>query len=127
MSLDTSKLDPFIRAIADNWPGDWTIAPGISPTCPDCQSDQSYSPREFFSRYESGEIADEGSFSWQSCDSCGSSLGGDRYAAHAVHRKHHEVIHLAICQDCVLFHANGDEPENWEFKIEYMTENSHEK
>ena len=29
---------------------------------------------------------DEGSFSWSSCDGCGSTLGGDRYTAYAIER-----------------------------------------
>ena len=25
-----------------------------------------------------------------------------------------EVVHLDICENCLMFHANGDEPEEWE-------------
>jgi hypothetical protein len=75
------------------------------------------SPRSFFSAVQSGEVCDEGIFSWSSCDSCGSHLGGSRYAAHAVRRGDDgkiDIQHISICEDCMLFHANGDEPEVWE-------------
>lgn len=65
------------------------------------------------------EYLDEGSFSWSQCDSCGSTLGGNRYAAHGFVPDESdlptgEVVHLDICEDCLCFHANGDIPENWE-------------
>lgn len=38
---------------------------------------------ERFDIVPSGEEEEEASFSWQSCDGCGSTLGGDRFAATA--------------------------------------------
>jgi hypothetical protein len=66
---------------------------------------------------EARQCADEGSFSWSQCDACGSTLGGDRYPAHALSperlgRSEH-WIHLDVCSDCLLFLANGDVPEDW--------------
>jgi len=108
----------FVEAIQANWSEDWTISPGVSPSCSQCQSDFNMPPRQFFAKYEAGEITDEGGFSWCECDSCGSSLGGNRYAAHAIRNigkpGEIEICHISICEDCLLFHANGDEPENWE-------------
>ena len=101
----------FIEAIDSNWP-EARINPGICPTCADCQSDFGMSPRAFYFAYESGEICDEGGFSWRACDSCGSTLGGDRYAAHAIDDE--GITHISICVDCLCFHANGDIPEQWE-------------
>lgn len=60
--------------------------------------------------------SDEGHFSWSSCDSCGSSLGGDRFPAHGFVRLKNgqEVLaHFNVCTDCRMFHAYGDEPEEW--------------
>lgn len=62
------------------------------------------------------QAREEGGFSWSACDSCGSRLGGQRYPAHGIIQKgamEGEVVHLEICVDCLFFHANGDEPENW--------------
>jgi len=65
---------------------------------------------------------DEGHFSWQSCDSCGSNLGGDRHDGHGLIPKPGpwvnpligaELIHLSMCTDCLCYHANGDVPEDW--------------
>jgi hypothetical protein len=65
------------------------------------------------------EVGDEGSFSWSSCDACGSSLGGTRHAAHGLispkkYAKRTEVIHLDVCTDCLFYTANGDLPEGGE-------------
>ena len=56
---------------------------------------------------------DEAFFSWQSCEVCGSSLGGDRYPAHACDAEG-AIIHLDVCVDCLQYIANGEEPEIWE-------------
>jgi len=51
-------------------------------------------------------------FSWSKCDTCGSKLGGNRYDAHGFDANG-AVIHLDICEDCLVYFANGDEPDNW--------------
>ena len=55
----------------------------------------------------------EPSFSWGQCDSCGSTLGGDRDIAWLMPDDGKEPIELSICVDCVMFHANGELPETW--------------
>jgi hypothetical protein len=72
------------------------------------------------------EEVDEGSFSWTRCESCGSSLGGQRYVAHLIAHEPEEgwpggekgpdVYHISICADCLIFHANGDEPDPNEWR-----------
>jgi len=62
---------------------------------------------------ECSEGEDGGFFSWSACDVCDSSLGGDRHAAHACDEDGN-VIHLDICVDCLVYIANGEEPEIWE-------------
>lgn len=47
-------------------------------------------------------------FSWSSCDTCGSNLGGNR---HLVHREWDgEWDTMSSCGDCLLYVANGDLP-----------------
>jgi hypothetical protein len=81
---------------------------GKGRTC-ECSSCEDFDP----------ETGDEGSFSWSPCDACGSSLGGDRHAAHGLvsrtkyGRKTH-LIHLDVCTDCLFYTANGDLPEGGE-------------
>lgn len=62
---------------------------------------------------QDSDCGDEGFFSWSSCDCCGSGLGGTRYAAHG-RDKGGNLIHLDVCEDCLMYLANGDEPEAWE-------------
>lgn len=64
---------------------------------------------------EWASLADEPSFSWSHCDTCGSTLGGDRHPAHAfTDDEQQDLVHLDVCQDCLFYFANGDIPENYE-------------
>lgn len=65
------------------------------------------------------ELADEPQYGTSSCDSCGTSVAGNRHYAHGkiaesedeAHEK--PTTHFSICEDCLLFHANGQEPKGW--------------
>jgi hypothetical protein len=107
--------------------------------CPDCSGEGTIpiNPDSIAGQHEI-ECAEAGGFSWHACDCCGSRLGGNRSPAHGFLSQklagalakippgspdgqalRHEAfeqarIHLDICQDCLLFLANGDEPETWE-------------
>lgn len=55
-------------------------------------------------------------FSYEPCDSCGTKLGGNRFCAVQINPTApgpfgDRVIQCSICEDCLMFHANGDEPE----------------
>jgi hypothetical protein len=56
-------------------------------------------------------------FSWEGCDICGSSLGGDFEPWHGIAKGKSVAEGLFhgshACVDCILYLANGDEPENW--------------
>lgn len=56
---------------------------------------------------EDRECWEEPSFSWSSCECCGSSLGGDRYHATGYHRPADKVYEYEICGDCVYYGAYG--------------------
>ena len=58
------------------------------------------------------DVMDEGHFSWSQCDGCGSRFGGDRYSAHGITREG-KILHLDVCSDCLMYLANGEEPEEW--------------
>lgn len=70
-------------------------------SCDDCPEEQDEN------------VGDEGYFSWSPCECCGSSLGGTRYAAHG-RDTDGNLVHLNVCQDCLMYIANGDEPEEWD-------------
>lgn len=103
----------FTAAIERNLQGLIGTNPGIATqSCDTCAEQQGQ-------RFEE-EPADEGSFkNRMDCDSCGTTLGGSVYAGHAFSATPSgvngpgDVYHLELCFDCVLFHANGDEPEEW--------------
>lgn len=59
----------------------------------------------------SGHVFDEGGFSWSGCGICGSSLGGTMESWHGVDAEG-RILHFDdACVDCVVYLANGDEPE----------------
>jgi hypothetical protein len=140
----------FTNAIQHNW-ADYVIAPGASrmdccvdhtPDCTACDGDgydehntDCYDckgtgnvPVEDISDEEL-QIWDEGSFSWSECDSCGSTLGGSRYPAHAINKeafgpdakRPDDVHHIDICTDCLMFHANGDTPDEWAATLDELS------
>jgi hypothetical protein len=89
---------------------------GFCYTCETCLDNHDICCEHKAKRFwERGDIADEGHFSWQPCDFCGSRLGGDRYAAHAIFKddETETIEHFEICEDCIFYMANGDLPENW--------------
>lgn len=106
---------PFLQAVNARLKGLQGIDPGVAcGCCSECNSIWDHEGTE----PPEEQPDDEGGFSWSDCDSCGSSLGGNRYAAHTWREGEDvrtvPVTHLSICEDCLVFHANGDEPENWE-------------
>ena len=46
-------------------------------------------------------------FSWDSCDCCGSTLGGDRYDVDTYSKRDNEVLEFSICSDCLFFAEYG--------------------
>ena len=103
-------MSKFTDSIDSNLAGIDHVATGLASCCGECCSAFGLDEDEMREGCETGAIFDEGGFSSSGCDSCGSNLAGDLFAAHGFD-KHDDVIHLDICVDCLLFHANGDEPE----------------
>ena len=98
-----------------------TVAPGAASCCDDCRD--LYGCDDGMTENEAQEyLCDHAEpwFSWQPCDSCGSRFGGDREAAHGLPIDargaldySRDMLHMAICVDCLMFWANGEEPERW--------------
>jgi len=92
------------------------VSTGVCPGCETCRD--TYAPdatmEEFDELWSSGEVFDEGGFSASGCQICGSYLGGDRYCWHWIDEEN-EIWHEDnACVDCVMFLANGAEPDHWE-------------
>ncbi len=101
-------MSAYTETIDRNLKGCKAVSVGHCPGCSDCPDEQDEA------------VGDEGGFSWSGCDCCGSSLGGDRYAAHFIILNDkgsvvgQPIHHMEVCVDCLCYLANGDEPENWE-------------
>ena len=54
-------------------------------------------------------------FSWRQCDSCCTTLGGDRSEAYGVWHDDGDTcaIKMSICTDCMMYHGNGELPDEW--------------
>jgi len=74
---------------------------GLCPGCVECADRHGKSLHGMSLAISTGAVYDEGSFSWSPCEGCGSTLGGTRYAAHGVD-SNGDIIHLDICEDCLL-------------------------
>jgi len=72
---------------------------------------------QFEEDWRSLGLSIDASFSHSECGICGSTLGGDREVWHYVAKNSKGVDtiyhHDDACVDCVMYLANGDEPEDW--------------
>ena len=102
-------MSDYTETVDRNLEGIEGLSAGACPGCDECPDcDNPDDPGDDWY-----DLADEGGFSWSSCDSCGSNLGGDRHSAHGFYKDaggQRQPIHLDICCDCLMFLANGDEP-----------------
>lgn len=125
-------MSEFTDAVERELEGLTFVSPGSIAGCDGCWD-------EFTDQDDDNvrELAEEPSFSWTECDGCGSRLGGDRHPAHGViepedkpqritarmnngatradaqyaESERDTLLHLEICVDCLMYLANGDEPE----------------
>jgi len=106
----------FMAAFSNGIKDIHVVSAGFSWNCPECLNNYDICcEHKGEHMYQKGEIVDEGSFSHNACDICGSKLGGNRFSAHGVlDTDHKEIVHLEVCVDCIMYMANGDLPEVWE-------------
>lgn len=104
-----------ILAIEDTAPGFpdhiWSY-PATSQAFETEEEAETASDKDFENDWSSGRLwIDEPSFSWSGCQICDSALGGDFECWHGID-KNGEILHFTrACVDCVVYLANGDEPE----------------
>ncbi len=111
--MSTTTPSPFALAVEAGLAGLTAVSPGICPGCETCRDELGYdSLAELEIAWENGEAPNEPHFSWRPCECCGSHLGGDREPAHGID-ENGDIVHFSVCVDCVLYLANGDEPEDW--------------
>ncbi len=100
----------YEERVKHNLEGLHAVSVGLCPGCEVCADAHGVSVEEFAALVEDCEVEDAPSFSWQWCDSCGSSLGGDRHAAHALD-ENDNIIHLDVCTACLMYLSYGEIPE----------------
>ena len=104
-------MSKFTEAVRQGTDGLSFLSTGFCTGCPECRDSLGICCEDRAqAMMDKGEINDEGSFSWSACDCCGSSLGGDRHAAHGC-LDDGTILHMEVCVDCLAYLANGDEPE----------------
>ncbi len=116
-------MSDFTEAVERNLKGCEAFSVGA---CPGCEACGLFKPSRNTKKKRDGyerafDRANESCFSWSPCESCGSSLGGDRHPAHfllegweKLPKEERKIHHCLVCTDCVMYHANGDEPEDWQ-------------
>lgn len=109
------KEQEWIEKVESNLEGVELFSVGESPGCYVCAQAaglEDLKEEEVREKWSRGEMNVDPHFSWSSCESCGSALGGDRYPAHGMMGK--QIVHFHICADCLMYHANGDLPDGLE-------------
>jgi len=111
----TTPMSHYTQAFTHGIEGLDALSTGLCPGCEECASTFGYnSPEAFNAAYEIQAVHDEGSFSWQGCDLCGSTLGGTKYIGHYLD-SNGDLCHLDyICVDCLGYMEYEEEPEDWD-------------
>lgn len=121
MPADNSYTNEYTDAVSTGLDGMRGVSSGTCPGCTECMDIDGYTDedkhREDWRTYDMPS-GGEG-FSWRPCGVCKTALGGNRHVWHWIdggdeHGKGGEIVHESdMCTDCVLYLANGDEPEAW--------------
>lgn len=113
-------MSAFTDAVAKGVDGMRGVSTGECPGCERCAEAHDMSPEEHKRAWHDGNLdSAEGSFSSVRCGICGTRLHGDRHVWHWIsggdeHGAGGTIEHESdACTDCVLYLANGDEPESW--------------
>ena len=102
--------------VPDDGDGYWKVAAepdaGVWLNEASCQK---ASERLFEAAWSDGRVESEPGFSGSPCGICGTALGGNREVWHWIDPESGTIQHeYDACVDCVVYLANGDEPEVWE-------------
>lgn len=96
---------------------------GHTPHCPDVEAERKERERAWIERVTTSlafhdlrsctPVDDsEGSFSWYRCSLCRCDLGGNRTRCNGCSQSTGEVVDVdSVCDDCILYLANGDLPD----------------
>jgi hypothetical protein len=111
----TKQQRRYIAAVEAGLQGLKAVSTGYCPGCSQCSEDLGYDDIDDYNAdYERGAVSNEGSFSWQGCDICGSTLGGNMEVWHWMDAEGEIMHESCACVDCVMYLANGDLPDSWQ-------------
>jgi hypothetical protein len=98
--MTKEEYQEYEKAVSENTKGFHYCSSGYCPGCPECEN--------FYGTIDDGENYPDidPSFSWHSCEICGSHLGGDRYPAHTIDDDEN-IVHFEACVDCVYYLEYG--------------------
>lgn len=100
--MTKQEYEEYEQNVKNTLEGLQYISSGPCPGCDEClECDNPDDPS-----MEWYDLAGEPHFSWSGCEICGSSLGGNRYSAHAVD-KNNNIIHFDVCVDCYYYIEYG--------------------
>lgn len=97
--MTKQEYQKYQEAIERNLKGIEHVSTGACPGCSECDLPKDCTEEE-------RELAEESHFSWYRCQSCGSTLGGDRHPAHGVIKlvgSPDLIFHFEVCSDCLYF------------------------
>ena len=108
-------VSPYATAVERGCKGLTAVSTDVCPGCEECRRGLGFATLQDLEKaWESGRIVSEPFFSSGGCDICGAVLGGNFEVWHGIDEKG-EIVHGdRACEDCVVYLANGDEPETWE-------------
>ena len=104
--LTREDYDEFVKAFDAGLQGLEHVSSGLCPSCSDCADEYGMDASDFAKAVESGAVCEEPHFSWNSCDCCGGTLGGNREVAHGIDEDGN-LHHFHICEDCVYYLEYG--------------------
>lgn len=109
-------MSEYTDAVEAGLKGVDAASTGLCPGCEECRDQfaSDMSMEEFDEAWQAGEVFDEGGFSACGCGICNSNMHGTRHVWHWLDKDNNIIHENDACTDCVLFMANGDEPEFWE-------------
>jgi hypothetical protein len=115
-------MSAFLEAIERELKDVHFFSVGAIPGCDECGlADLDKDEADSNNGQHRIQCAEEGGFYRTSCDSCGNTCAGQRFPAHGVIAESEDearkpeatITHFDVCSDCLVFHANGEEPQNW--------------
>lgn len=99
----------YVERVEHHCKGLSFVSESVSPQCPFCRGMWGLTEAEMTALEESDNLIDEGGPSRADCDTCGFSVYGNRFCAHGFDEAG-DMHHLVMCEDCVVYFANGDIP-----------------